>query len=164
MSPKIQAEYFFNAYQVLRENDEAMIKNLESSPGKPLIGTKMLGTRPTVGIYIVCLAFSVELYIKDVHYALESKAPRGHDILRLFEKLSEQIQQEIFAHHSISKYGWSFDEFKQEIKAISDGFEKWRYSYEITTLRYNIYFALVFIEAIISVADAVRKRSAARAN
>lgn len=158
MSPKIQADDFFNAYLVLYENNEAMIKNLEGSPGKPLIGTKMLGTRPTMGIDIVCLAFSVELYIKDVHYALEGKAPRGHDILKLFEKLSEQIQQEIFTYHSISEYGWSFDEFKQEIKAISDGFEKWRYSYEITALRYNSYFALVFIEAIISVADAVRKR------
>ena len=159
MSSKIQvhAEYFFNAYQVLSENDEAMINRLESSPGKPLVGTKMLGTRPTMGINIVCLAFSVELYIKDVHYALEGKTPRGHDILKLFETLSEQIQKEIFTHHSISKYGWSFEEFKQEIKAISDGFEKWRYSYEITTLQYNTYFALVFIEAIKSVVDAAHK-------
>ena len=63
----------------------------------------MLGTRPTMGIDVVCLAFSVELYLKDVHYAIEGEAPRGHDILKLFEKLSEQIQQEIFTYHTISK-------------------------------------------------------------
>ena len=78
--------------------------------------------------------------------------------MKLFEKLSEQIQQEIFTYHTISKYGWNFDQFKQEIEAISNGFEKWRYSYEVTTLRYNIYFALVLIEAMKSVADAVRNQ------
>lgn len=156
MSLKFQAEYFFNAYQVLSENNEAVINRLDDSPEKPLIGTKTLGTRPTMEINIVCLAFSVELYVKDVHYALEGKTPRGHHIFKLFEKLPEQIQQDIFSHHSISKYCWSFEEFKQEIKAISNGFEKWRYSYETTTLRYNIYFALAFIEAIESAAVAAR--------
>ena len=156
MSSKIQAEYFFNAYQVLSENNEAIINRLESSPGNPPIGTKMFGVLPTMGISIVCLAFSVELYIKDVHYALKGKSPLGHHILKLFEMLPEQVQQDIFTHHSINKYGWNFEEFKQEIKEISDGFEKWRYSYETTTLLYNIYFALVFIEAIKSVADAAR--------
>ena len=79
---------------------------------------------------IVCLAFSVELYIKDLHFALEDKAPRGHDIIKFFEKLPENIQQNILTYHSIRKYGWRFKAFKQEIKAISNGFEKWRYSYE----------------------------------
>lgn len=157
MSPNIQAEYFFNAYHVLKDNDEAVINRLETTPGEPLVGAKMLGTRLTMGIGIVCLAFSVELYIKDAHHVIEGKAPRGHDILKLFEKLSEQTQKEVFVYHSINKYGWSFEEFKQEIKEISDGFEKWRYSYETTTLRYNTYFALAFIEAIKYVADAVRK-------
>lgn len=160
----MQAEHFFNAYQVLSENNEAMIERLANSSGKSLIGTKMLGTRPTMGVDIVCLAFSVELYIKDVHYAVKGKAPRGHDILKLFEELPEQIQQEIFAHHTITEYGWSFVEFKREIKAISDGFEKWRYSHEVTTLRYNTYFALVFIESLKSAAGGARKHSTVRNN
>ena len=67
----------------------------------------------TVIIKLVCLSFSVELYIKDVHYTLEGKAPRGHDILKLFEKLPDEFQQEIFTYHYISEYGWSFEELVQ---------------------------------------------------
>ena len=159
MSLQFQAEYFFNAYQVLSENNEAMINRLEKSTDELSIGIKTLGTYPTIGVDIVCLAFSVELYIKDVHYVIRGKSPRGHNILKLFEKLPDEIQQQIFSHHSIAHYGWNFDEFKQEIIAISDGFEKWRYSHETTTLRYNSYFALVFIEAMKTVTSFARKRS-----
>ncbi len=158
------AEDFFNAFEVLKENNETLIDRLANSSGKPLIGTKKQGTPPTMGVAIVCLAFSVELYIKDVHYAIEGKAPRGHNILKLFEQLPEKIQQEIFTHRPIIEYGWSFEEFKREINAISDGFEKWRYSYEVTTVRYNEYFALIFIAALKSAADTVRKRSTVRNN
>jgi hypothetical protein len=83
---------------------------------------------------------------------ITSEAPRGHNILALFDDLPEPTQREIFAHRSIAKYGWSLSEFKEEIRAISDGFEKWRYSYELTTVRYNTYFALVFVEALRSAA------------
>ena len=86
MSIQMQADDFFNAYLVLKDNNEAMIERLSNSPGKPLIGTKELGTRPTTGVDIVCLAFSVELYIKDLHYAIKSETPRGHNILKLFVK------------------------------------------------------------------------------
>lgn len=116
MSPNIQAEYFFNAYQLLTENNKAMAKRLEKSLDRPLPGEETLGMFPTMGIDIVCLAFSVELYIKDTHYASKGKAPRSHNILDLFESHSEQTQKDIFTHHSIHKYGWSFGEFKQEIK------------------------------------------------
>jgi HEPN domain-containing protein len=119
---------------------------------------------PTMGVEIVCLSFSVELYIKDVHYAVNGKAPRDHDILKLFEELPEQMQRDIFAHHAITEYGWSFVEFKREIEAISDGFQKWRYSHEVTSLRYNTYFALVFVEALKSAAGGVRKHLTIRNN
>jgi hypothetical protein len=47
----------------------------------------------------------------------------------------------------IAQYGWTFSEFEDRLQAISDGFEKWRYVYESTSLRYDSYFALVLIEA-----------------
>lgn len=103
MSLQTQAENFFNAFEVLRENNETLIDRLANSSEKRLVGEKMLGTRSTMGVDIVCLAFSVELYIKDVHHAIYGKAPRGHKILKLFEELPEQIQQEIFAYDSISQ-------------------------------------------------------------
>lgn len=174
MTIHMQADEFFNAYLVLKDNNEAVIERLSNSPGKPLIGTKELGTRPATGVDIVCLAFSVELYIKELHYAIKGEAPRGHNILKLFEKLPEQIRQEIFSYDSIrqnpfftrsdilstkrftSAYS-AYDGFIDQIKAISDGFEKWRYSYESTTLHYDISFALAFIESIKSAAGEIRK-------
>ena len=163
MSLQIQAEHFFNAYEVLKESNETLIDRLANSTGKPP-AEKIFGARPTMGVEIVCLAFSVELYIKNLHFAITSEAPRAHNILALFKGLPERTQQEVFTYHSIAKYGWNFSEFKKEIRAISDGFEKWRYSYEVTTVRYNNYFALVFMEALKSAAASERSRSTARKN
>lgn len=179
MSIQMQAEDFFNAYLVLKGNSEALMERLENNPGKPFIGTKELGTRITGGVEIVCLAFSVELYIKDLHYAVNGKAPRGHNILKLFEQLPERIQQGIFSYDSISQNPFftrgdilstkrfssaysAYDGFIDQIKAISDGFEKWRYSYENTTLDYDISFALAFIESIKSAAGEVREKRGRR--
>jgi hypothetical protein len=153
-----QAEHFFNAFEVLRESNELLIDNLANSSATPQAGKKF-GLCPTMGVEIVCLAFSVELYIKGLHYAITNEAPRGHNILALFKKLPEKIQQEVFSFRSISEYGWSFPEFEKQIEAISDSFEKWRYAYEVTTIRYNSYFALVFIEAIKSATASERSRS-----
>lgn len=170
----MQAEDYFNAYLVLKENSETFIERQTDSTGKSFEVTKAMGTRPTMGVEIVCLAFSVELYIKDLHFAVKGKAPRGHNILNLFEKLPEQNQQEIFAYDSISQNPFltrgdifstkrftsaysAYDGFIYQIKAISDGFEKWRYSYESTTLHYDTSFALAFIESIKSAACEVRK-------
>lgn len=150
MSSRMQADDFFNAYQVLKENDQF----------------------PTLSAAIVCLAFSVELYIKDIYFASDMKLPRGrdgHNILKLYEGLPELIRQEVF-HKVTSKspfiaegdifsprrftssYG-SYDRFIDEIRAISGGFEKWRYSYESRALQYKVGFALALIEAIKSVSD-----------
>ena len=181
MSIQMQADDFFNAYLVLKENNEAMIERLSDSPGKPLIGTKELGTRITGGVEIVCLAFSLELYIKDLYYALNVKAPRSHKILKLFEELPEQIQKEIFAYDSISQNPFfirgnmfstkrferdfsPYDGFIEKLEEINDGFQKWRYSYESAALHYDVSFALALIESIKSAAGKVRKHSTVRNN
>ena len=149
------AEDFFNAYEVLKESNEALISNLANSPEKHST-VKAFGARPTMGVEIVCLAFSVELYIKYLHYVIKHETPRGHNILTLFRDLPKQTQQKIFSHPSIANYGWSFSEFEKEIEYISNGFEKWRYSHESRTLRYNNYFALVFIDALKFASDSER--------
>ena len=175
----MQAEDFFSAYLVLKENNEAFFERQADSSGKLLKEGTALGTHPTMGVEIVCLAFSVELYIKDLHYALKGKAPRGHNILKLFETLPEQIQQEIFADDSISQNPFftrgdifstkrftsaysAYDGFIDHIKAISDGFEKWRYSYESRHLKYDVSFSLAFIEVVKSVSGKVRQQSGIR--
>lgn len=175
---RMQADDFFNAYRVLQESNEAAIDKLSKLAGKPLEVSKAFGTLPAMGVTVVCLAFSVELYIKDLYYALKIKPPRSHKILELYKGLPEQIQQKIFSHDSISGNPFvargnifspeiftsaysAYDGFIDQIKAISDGFEKWRYSYESTTLHYEEWFALAFIEAVKSTAEAIRARSAA---
>lgn len=150
-----QAERFFNAFEVLHESNQALINRL-SNPSGITPAEKVFGTRPAMGVDIVCLAFSVELYIKDLHLAIAREVPRGHNILELFKKLPERVQHEVFTYRSIANYGWSFPQFEKEMRDISDGFEKWRYSHEVTTVRYNNYFALVLIEAIKSIAASAR--------
>lgn len=141
------AEDFLNAFQILRESNDVLAENLSSSSVNTS-DVKAFGTLPTMGVEVVCLAFSIELYIKSLHYAIIQKAPLGHNILTLFRKLPERVQQQIFKHPSVAEYGWSFAELEREIEAISDGFQKWRYSHEFTPIQYNCYFALAFIEAI----------------
>lgn len=170
----MQADDFFNAYLVLKENNEAFFE----SAGKTHEKAKAFGALPTMGPSVMNLAFSVELYIKDLHFALKGKAPRGHNIFKLFQALPEEVKQKIFAHDAISQNPFAtrgnifsplrftkayrpYDGFIDQLKDISDGFEKWRYAHEKTTLKYEEWFALAFIEAVKSTADTIRIRSAA---
>ena len=175
MSIQAQADYFFNAYFVLHENNEDMIEVLAKLPQETLIGGRTPDVHPTIGVDIVCLAFSLELYIKDLHYAIEGEARRGHNIFNLFNDLPDKIKEEIFSYESISQnpfmtrgdisstkrfsssYG-AYNGFIDQMKLISDGFEKWRYSYESMALSYDISFALAFIAAIKSVTGKVRNQ------
>lgn len=173
---RMQAGDFFNAYLVLKESNEAMMDKLEKLSGKPLISETAFGAFPVMNPSIVCLAFSVELYVKDIYSELNIKLPKGrdgHNIWKLFEKLPDQVQQEIFAHDSIGQNTFAtrgdifstkrftspYDGFVYQIKAISEAFVEWRYSYEKGTLEYNEGFALALIEAVKSVSDNTRRRS-----
>ena len=56
----------------------------------------------------------------------------------------------------VKKSDTAYDEFIDQIKLISDGFVKWRYSYEAGTLQYNEWFAVALAEAVASVSDNFR--------
>lgn len=184
---RVQADDFFNSYQVLKENDEALIAKLGKLAGKPLSSPTAFGAVPTGSAAVVCLAFSLELYIKDLHVVLKAKnknekrvkAPHGHNILELFRKLPSEAQQEIREYPAIQKliafYSMQTpfyipqdkneqpitDIFEQQIYKISDAFQKWRYSYENGTLNYEESTALALIEAAKSAAHSARRQSAA---
>ena len=147
---------FLNAFEIIKESNEALIaRQTGTSAAASTKGA--FGVRPAMGIEIVCLAFSVELHIKALHYALSGKPPRGHNIFTLFRRLPEWVQRATFHHQSIAQYGWSVSKFEDRVRAISDGFEKWRYAFESTSLRYDIYFALALIEATKAVATSTRR-------
>jgi hypothetical protein len=146
MTMNMHAQDFLNAFEILRESNEALTNGL-SSASDGSSGEKAFGTLPAMGVEVVCLAFSVELHMKYLHSVISKKTPRGHNILALFKALPDWGKRAIIDHPSIAKYAWTDKQFEGELRAISDGFEKWRYAYESNTLRYNSYFALVLIEA-----------------
>ena len=74
---------------------------------------------------------------------ISREPPRGHNILDLFRKLPNQIQKELFSYPAVKKYGWDFHKFEQMIGTISDSFEKWRYSHESISLKYNSYLSKI---------------------
>ena len=167
---RMQADDFFNAYLVLEENNKLLIKRLNNASENPAKLETIMGVNYTGVVDIVCLAFSIELYVKTLLNTLDIKIPREHNILKLFKKLPKKTQQEIFNHDSIIQNPFctqgdkfsakrftnehnSYDGFIEQLNAISDGFEKWRYSYEKTTLKYETFFALAFIESLRSAID-----------
>lgn len=169
------AERFLSAFEILKESNDEFISNFNNSIKNPTTN-KVFASKPTMGVEIVCLAFSLELYIKNLHYVINGKVPRGHKILKLFEELPKEIQQKIFAHDAISQNPFNirgnifspklfsrsytaYDRFIDQVKAISGGFEKWRYSHESSTLRYDVSFALALIEAIKSISNSEVKFS-----
>ena len=142
----IHAQDFLNSYRILRESNSALVDRQRGRNGKES-STMAYGALPAMGVDVVCLAFSVELHLKDLHRVVSNRIPKGHNIAKLFGALPAEIQEEVASHHSIARYGWDKAQFECELRAISDGFEKWRYAYENTSLRYNSYFAEVLIEA-----------------
>ncbi len=175
----MQADDFFNAYLVLNQSNEIALEKLQKLAEKSVVNEKAFGAFPTSSPSIVCLAFSIELYIKDIYSALNIKLSRkklkkyGHNILKLFDKLPEHTKQDIFSHDLISQNPFmirgdifspkrfssdysSYDRFRDQIKAISSSFVKWRYSYEYRALNYDLSFALTLIEVLKLVSDNIR--------
>ena len=140
------AQDFLNSYRILRESNEVFVDRQKGGIEKDF-STMAFGALPAMGVDVVCLAFSVELHLKELHRVVSGKIPKGHNIAKLFGRLPTEIQKEVTSHNSIARYGWDNKRFEWELRAISDGFEKWRYAYENTTLQYNSYFAEVLIEA-----------------
>ena len=172
----MQADEFFNAYLVLKSNNEAIHANFSKAPEQKVVGKNELRAWPTPIVEIVCLSFSLELYIKDLFSAIGIDAPRSHKIRELFDGLPEKTRNEIFSHESISQNPFHtrgnlfsakrcstaykpYDGFVEQIDEISEGFTKWRYSHEYSTLYYSDSFAVALIEAIKAVTNTVRQRS-----
>ena len=173
---RMQADDFFNAYKVLEENEQTVMKKIGKLKGKPLIASKATDDVPTGDAAITCLAFSVELYIKHLHTVVNDKAPKGHNILRLFRTLPKNIKSEIkkvpamektilFYSKEIRKTYPNVDKkgppitdiFEQQLYMISNAYQEWRYSYERGAVRYDTGFALEFISALRSVANRLQE-------
>ncbi|MGM0564947.1 MAG: hypothetical protein ACQES2_11495 [Pseudomonadota bacterium] len=142
----IQAQDYLNAYQILKESNHTLIGKKNCASEKEH-SNMAYGARPAMGVDTVCLAFSLELHLKELNRVVSKKIPKGHNIEKLFQTLPKSVQAEVFSHHSIAQYGYSDKKLEYELKEISDGYVKWRYAYESTALRYSNYFAEALIEA-----------------
>lgn len=170
---KVEADEYFNAYQILSESNDALVSKLSELKGEPLITNRTFGSSPAMGPSIVCLAFSLELYIKYLYYTINLKPPRGkdgHNILKLFKKLPKETRLAIFEHElirenifftrgnvfSINKHTkdyTDYDRFLDALQAISNSFVEWRYSYEHCALSYDTSLTLALIIAIREIAN-----------
>ncbi|MDA4845461.1 HEPN domain-containing protein [Hoeflea poritis] len=164
MAITTQAQFFLNAYRILERNEAALQaeqkrraqrQNLDHSDS-PSVDQVCYATDEHIGVSdFVCLAFSVELFVKAVFEAL-GRRQRGHNIRELFEKLPPDVQTKIAEIHMRNIYHWTLDDYKDQMDVISKGFEEFRYSHEHKELFYHKGFALKMIDAVRQVIDDIR--------
>ncbi len=73
---------------------------------------------------LVCYAFSVELGLKALALFQAGKAPRGHDLRKLFDTLSPALQARIISDAGFPKH------FASDLDLVRETFETWRYIHE----------------------------------
>jgi HEPN domain-containing protein len=93
------------------------------------IGSSMMGSPFDQSIFplrsaVVTLAFSIELYLKYLAAKSLGKAPKGHDLAKLFSHLPETVRDKI-----AKSYG-SGRAIQQLLDVHKDAFIEWRYIYE----------------------------------
>lgn len=91
----------------------------------------------------VCFAFSIEVNIKAMIFSEGHKPPSEHNIFKLFSCLNGKPKNNL----RINTKGFNKDEFKNEIKKISNAFKDLRYYYELDYLNIKVEFLIKFAEA-----------------
>lgn len=90
---------------------------------------------------IICGAFSVELAIKSLLYKKGIEV-KGHHLLKLLQKLPEEIQEEIY-----DRLGKDWGDFEAQLANCDKAFVNWRYAHETTEdLNINSKFLVLFAE------------------
>lgn len=90
---------------------------------------------------IVCTAFGIELCLKAI-IAMESRKATGHEILKLFNKLSPQSKSALSLATSLSEH-----DLRQKVGSISSAFVDWRYIYEKKYASIDLEFLKGFAQA-----------------
>ncbi|MBY0454332.1 MAG: hypothetical protein K2Q11_05560 [Burkholderiaceae bacterium] len=83
---------------------------------------------------IVCTAFGIELCLKAI-IAIENGKATGHDLLKLFIKLSKESKTALASALSLDEI-----ELLNEIGSISRAFVEWRYIYESQSANIDVNF------------------------
>jgi HEPN domain len=91
---------------------------------------------------VVCTAFGIELCLKAI-ISFEGGKATGHELLKLFIKLSTQSKTVLAAALSLSEY-----DLRQKIGAISSAFIDWRYIYEKSSTTIDAEFLCRFAHEV----------------
>lgn len=93
---------------------------------------------------IACYAFSVELYLKALICDEGQARPRSHDLLALFNRLSDETQE--FIRHALADLLAQERAVLEDLLALlANAFVDWRYIHEFEEVTVIPYDALVFI-------------------
>ena len=85
---------------------------------------------------ICCLAFACELYVKAL-LASSSIPTRGHDLSKLFERLSATDKKGIREQYKVLT-GREAAAFRRDVSEFANAFVEWRYIFEQASARISI--------------------------
>lgn len=94
--------------------------------------------------FFVNIAFSCELYIKNILLLNDSRIPKIHDLYVIFGKLKEEVKKRI-----IDRCGCEEQEFYRLLKECANLFKEYRYGFEKENLpNPNKKFILNFVDEL----------------
>jgi hypothetical protein len=122
---------------VLKADESAAVRAFKKT------GATQIWLPPTIVPQVVIAAFALELYLKCLIYLETGSAPQGHEIVKLFRKVSAAKQakirtiyqanvgNDVICRHIIAQFKnpHLFD-FDPVLNSINTTFVDWRYYYE----------------------------------
>jgi HEPN domain-containing protein len=156
----LQAKEFFYAFLILEENNERV--RLEIAKSNPFSVSpaamqrlKSGELKRTSSPNVVCLAFSLELYLKGLITKLTGMSPKKkHSLVDLFLLLPDKNKAAII-QNTEKYFGESLSElsFMVNIEAISNAFIEWRYLHEKGSASFMPKFSVSLAQAISTEAE-----------
>lgn len=150
------AKDFFDAFMILSKNNEYVRSEITKNNPFDLNFSPEVKKRFDSGelresmlAAIVCLSFSIELYLKGLITKLTGNPPMKHLLKDLFFSLPDDAKTEIIKNTEMN-YGESMSEqeFMDCLAGINNAFVEWRYIYENGKASFRPNFGVSFVRAI----------------
>jgi len=170
MTSAASPEEVFRLGASFEHSAQAIVHSMVVAKGGAFTVSASIGSAPPGMVpMVVCMTFSVELYLKCLVW-LETGAPRqrGHSLVSLFGLIAPARQARVKHHYDAfigphrdrieatpaPDFGPGSTEFGSALQVASDGFADWRYAYErnmVSGPNLAQYFAYAVRRSIIEV-------------